>query len=302
MMTARRAFAKALHLAPRQGSSWGDVSATFYHEAQLRRAHPRLDPNQAHQLRTSAERLMRGLHRQPFVLCLLPSASLHARESFHLPWPLAICKWHLSQGITPNAVTPAPAPAPAPTPTPALILVTLLLCCHPEQALQSADLMCSMHRLQKRQSFTGGVRLEPASAALWAGLGTCAKQPQDQEYAFTRSLHLDPKSAHTWAALGRLYMESGARSLADTCFTQARSQEPADSATWAAMGALAGLSPTGELPFCCSAPADFLILAHTLHIILPILLGAAMMTSSSMGLSACSSHYGVLVCLGTGAQ
>lgn len=40
-------------------------------------------------------------------------------------------------------------------------------------------------------------------------------------------------------------MESGARSLADTCFTQARSQEPADSATWAAMGALAGLSKTG---------------------------------------------------------
>lgn len=60
-----------------------------------------------------------------------------------------------------------------------------------------------------------------------------------------RSLQLDPKSAHTWAALGRLYMESGARSLADTCFTQARSQEPADSATWAAMGALAGLSKTG---------------------------------------------------------
>ena len=93
--------------------------------------------------------------------------------------------------------------------------------------------------------FTGGIRLDPSSAALWAGLGTCAKQAHQQEYAFTRSLQLDPKSAHTWAALGRLYMESGARSLADTCFTQARSQEPADSATWAAMGALAGLSPTG---------------------------------------------------------
>lgn len=93
--------------------------------------------------------------------------------------------------------------------------------------------------------FAGGIRLDPASAALWAGLGTCAKQPHHQEYAFTRSLQLDPKSAHTWAALGRLYMESGARSLADTCFTQARSQEPADSATWAAMGALAGLSKTG---------------------------------------------------------
>ena len=92
----------------------------------------------------------------------------------------------------------------------------------------------------------GGIRLDPSSAPLWAGLGTCAKQACDQEYAFTRSLQLDPKSAHTWAALGRLYMESGARSLADTCFTQARSQEPADSATWAAMGALAGLSATGD--------------------------------------------------------
>ena len=92
---------------------------------------------------------------------------------------------------------------------------------------------------------TGGVRLDPSSAPLWAGLGSCATCPKHQEYAFTRSLQLDPKSAHTWAALGRLYMECGARHLADTCFTQARSQEPADPATWAAMGALAGLSPTG---------------------------------------------------------
>ena len=94
--------------------------------------------------------------------------------------------------------------------------------------------------------FAGGIRLDPSSASLWAGLGTCARKAHHQEYAFTRSLQLDPKSAHVWAALGRLYMESGARSLADTCFTQARSQDPADSATWAAMGALAGLSATGE--------------------------------------------------------
>ena len=100
-------------------------------------------------------------------------------------------------------------------------------------------------RLPLGWSISGGIRLDPSSAALWAGLGTCAKQADHQEYAFTRSLQLDPKSAHVWAALGRLYMESGARSLADTCFTQARSQEPADSATWAAMGALAGLSATG---------------------------------------------------------
>jgi len=115
------------------------------------------------------------------------------------------------------------------------------------------DITCCNHVANQGTALTGGVRLEPASAPLWAGLGSCAVRPKHQEYAFTRSLQLDPKSAHTWAALGRLYMESGARHLADTCFTQARSQEPADAATWAAMGALAGLSPTGEpcttLPF-----------------------------------------------------
>ncbi|KAL0025266.1 hypothetical protein WJX77_012112 [Trebouxia sp. C0004] len=157
MQTARRAYLKALHLAPQQGSLWGDLAATFYHEAQLRRVHPQLDPSKAKPLREAAEKFMRG-----------------------------------------------------------------------------------------------GVRLEPSSAALWAGLGSCAVCPKHQEYAFTRSLQLDPKSAHTWAALGRLYMESGAGHLADTCFTQARSQEPADAATWAAMGALAGLSPTGA-----SDKADF---------------------------------------------
>ena len=103
----------------------------------------------------------------------------------------------------------------------------------------------------------GGLRLEPSSAALWAGLGSCALLPSTQEHAFTRSLQLDPKSAQSWAALGRLYMEAGARHLADTCLTQARSQEPADAATWAAMGALAGLSSTGTaLPWlgnsCCT--------------------------------------------------
>ena len=106
-------------------------------------------------------------------------------------------------------------------------------------------LPCEWLSESTKHAFAGGLRLEPSSAELWAGLGTCARGPPQQEYAFTRSLHLDPKCARTWAALGRLYMESGARSLADTCFTQARSQEPADSATWAAMGALAGLSPTG---------------------------------------------------------
>ena len=69
-----------------------------------------------------------------------------------------------------------------------------------------------------------------------------------QEYGLVRSLQLDPKAAQTWAALGRLYMQAGARHLADSCFTQARSQDPADPATWTAMGALAGLSATGGQP------------------------------------------------------
>ena len=60
MHKARRAYQKALHLAPDQGSLWGDLGATFYHEAQLRRVHPRLQPEMAQQLRGKAERLLRG--------------------------------------------------------------------------------------------------------------------------------------------------------------------------------------------------------------------------------------------------
>lgn len=61
MQTARRAYLKALHLAPQQGSLWGDLAATFYHEAQLRRAHPQLNPSKAKPLRAAAEKLMRGV-------------------------------------------------------------------------------------------------------------------------------------------------------------------------------------------------------------------------------------------------
>lgn len=118
-------------------------------------------------------------------------------------------------------------------------------CCWIALQLWTCQTLGSNQTLTQLSTVTGGVRLDPSSAPLWAGLGSCATHPKHQEYAFTRSLQLDPKSAHTWAALGRLYMECGARHLADTCFTQARSQEPADPATWAAMGALAGLSPTG---------------------------------------------------------
>lgn len=61
MQTARRAYLKALHLAPKQGMLWGDLAATFYHEAQLRRAHPQLNPSKVKPLRAAAEKLMRGI-------------------------------------------------------------------------------------------------------------------------------------------------------------------------------------------------------------------------------------------------
>ena len=62
MQTSRKAYLKALHLAPGQGSLWGDLGATVYHEAQLRRAHPRLEPSKAPDLRAAAEKIMRGVH------------------------------------------------------------------------------------------------------------------------------------------------------------------------------------------------------------------------------------------------
>ncbi|GAB4822771.1 hypothetical protein N2152v2_009817 [Parachlorella kessleri] len=37
---ARRAYCKALRLDPPQGAAWSDLAATYYHESQLRRAHP----------------------------------------------------------------------------------------------------------------------------------------------------------------------------------------------------------------------------------------------------------------------
>ena len=81
-----------------------------------------------------------------------------------------------------------------------------------------------------------------------------------QEYGLVRSLQLDPKAAQTWAALGRLYMQVGARHLADSCYAQARSQDPADPATWTAMGALAGLSATGEQMWdLCPEESFFLV-------------------------------------------
>ena len=133
MRTARRAYAKALHLAPGQGSFWGDVSATFYHEAQLRRAHPKLDPKHAHQLRALAESLIRGWlfsACSPLPLLSLNSGPacllLHASQSDHLTTVLAVeaChKWHPTC-LCPQHLCLCPLPA-APC-APVMILASAL--------------------------------------------------------------------------------------------------------------------------------------------------------------------------------
>jgi hypothetical protein len=55
----------------------------------------------------------------------------------------------------------------------------------------------------------GGLRVEPASAPLWAALGACAVAPAVREYALARALALDPKAAPAWVELGRLYCSNG---------------------------------------------------------------------------------------------
>ncbi len=65
MQAARRAYAKALHVAPQRGTHWGDLAAALQLEAQLRRAHSRMAPNLAPALRALAERMLRGVSRLP---------------------------------------------------------------------------------------------------------------------------------------------------------------------------------------------------------------------------------------------
>lgn len=55
----------------------------------------------------------------------------------------------------------------------------------------------------------GGLRVEPASAPLWAALGACAVAPAVREHALARALALDPKAAPAWVELGRLYCSNG---------------------------------------------------------------------------------------------
>lgn len=86
MSTARRAFLKALHLGPASAAAWGDVAATFYHEAQLRRSHPSFQPQKGDQLRSTAQRLLTGRVLRLWG-CWLPGACLHRG----LP---QLCIWH----------------------------------------------------------------------------------------------------------------------------------------------------------------------------------------------------------------
>ena len=60
MLAARRAYAKALHLAPHMGLHWGDAAATFSQQAGLLRAHPALGSAANPQLLGQAERLLKG--------------------------------------------------------------------------------------------------------------------------------------------------------------------------------------------------------------------------------------------------
>jgi hypothetical protein len=60
VQAARRAYSRALHIAPSRGAHWGDVATAAYLESQLRRAHARCAPDLAPGLRARAERLLRG--------------------------------------------------------------------------------------------------------------------------------------------------------------------------------------------------------------------------------------------------
>jgi len=61
---ARRIYAKALHLSPWTPNAWLDTASTFYHEQQLRRAHPSLNAAAtSRNFSEAAEILLRGALR-----------------------------------------------------------------------------------------------------------------------------------------------------------------------------------------------------------------------------------------------
>lgn len=67
---ARRVYARALHMNPGRSSAWGDVASTFYIEAQLRRAHSRLCPEDADALCGASVTCVKGVLRHLVGLCV----------------------------------------------------------------------------------------------------------------------------------------------------------------------------------------------------------------------------------------
>ena len=68
---ARRVYARALHMNPGRSSAWGDAASTFYTEAQLRRAHRRLRPENPDALCRAAVTCVKGALWQLIGTCML---------------------------------------------------------------------------------------------------------------------------------------------------------------------------------------------------------------------------------------
>ena len=93
---------------------------------------------------------------------------------------------------------------------------------------------------------TGGLRMDPASAGLWAALGTAHPEAATREYCMSRALTLDPLAAPTWAALGRLYAEQASdRPLAAQVRLHGASPALVDTACWLLLHCWADLPPAG---------------------------------------------------------
>ena len=214
---ARQAYAKAMHVKPDRAAAWGDAASAFYVEAQLRRAHTSMRLEEGSTLTQASERCIRGrVATLPDALYLLMQASCKAVHTLSAAVSFLLCK-------------------------------RLKSTCQ-ESAFPLRTHLCMIVKKLTSTNCThsGGLRLDPADADLWACLGACASSDSVREYALGRALALDPKRAPCWAALGRLYAEAGHTGLADRCLIAARSHDPSSAAAWEAMGTLASFSAQGE--------------------------------------------------------
>ena len=64
-------YARALHMNPGRSSAWGDAASTFYIEAQLRRAHYRLCPEDSDALCKACVTCVKGVLQQFIETCML---------------------------------------------------------------------------------------------------------------------------------------------------------------------------------------------------------------------------------------